>query len=293
MPALSSLGYNGTLHESSTCWQLLGNGRRAFNPVLMRFHSPDPLSPFGRGGINAYAYCWNDPINLSDPSGLSPLIIASAAMAASKAAAIAKAGALARQPFLKFAAPSQPQVSVGGVGVRLNPRAKEFVPGGSGFNPEASEFVPRSQVGAAAGQGGSSQSSLARTHEVPVSMAQAPPSGPGRPPATISTEDMPPVVRQGFKEAMERIRAGKKNFPKDGSTFQNKGKVLPEQPHRTSYRSYALHLEGETKVGPMRLITGGAPKYNPRLGMRHEVFNPEEVYFSNNHYHTFYRVLDP
>jgi len=47
----------------------LGNGYRAFNPVLMRFNSPDSLSPFGRGGLNAYAYCVGDPVNRSDPNG--------------------------------------------------------------------------------------------------------------------------------------------------------------------------------------------------------------------------------
>ena len=35
----------------------------------MRFNSPDTLSPFGKGGINAYAYCAGDPVNRSDPSG--------------------------------------------------------------------------------------------------------------------------------------------------------------------------------------------------------------------------------
>ena len=48
---------------------LLGNGYRAFNPVLMRFNSPDSLSPFGKGGLNAYAYCVGDPVNYSDPAG--------------------------------------------------------------------------------------------------------------------------------------------------------------------------------------------------------------------------------
>jgi len=48
---------------------LLGNGHRLFNPGMMRFHSPDSLSPFARGGLNAYAYCGNDPINRVDPSG--------------------------------------------------------------------------------------------------------------------------------------------------------------------------------------------------------------------------------
>lgn len=47
----------------------LGNGYRAYHPHLMRFHCPDDVSPFGAGGINAYAYCTGDPVNRSDPSG--------------------------------------------------------------------------------------------------------------------------------------------------------------------------------------------------------------------------------
>ncbi|MEE4693607.1 RHS repeat-associated core domain-containing protein, partial [Pseudomonas alliivorans] len=43
-----------------------------FNPVLMRFNSPDRLSPFGEGGLNAYAYCKGDPVNQVDPTGLIP-----------------------------------------------------------------------------------------------------------------------------------------------------------------------------------------------------------------------------
>lgn len=47
----------------------LGNGHRRYSPVLMRFHEPDALSPFGEGGINAYAYCGADPVNRNDPTG--------------------------------------------------------------------------------------------------------------------------------------------------------------------------------------------------------------------------------
>lgn len=47
----------------------LGNGRRAYDPELMIFLSPDPLSPFDEGGLNSYAYCVGDPINRVDPSG--------------------------------------------------------------------------------------------------------------------------------------------------------------------------------------------------------------------------------
>lgn len=63
------LGFNGQLREASIGWYLLGNGYRAYNPRLMRFHSPDSWSPFGGGGLNAYMYCVGDPVNRVDPTG--------------------------------------------------------------------------------------------------------------------------------------------------------------------------------------------------------------------------------
>jgi RHS repeat-associated protein len=65
----SLLGFTGEALDPATGHYLLGNGHRAFNPVLMRFNSPDGLSPFGRGGLNPYAYCLGDPVNFSDPTG--------------------------------------------------------------------------------------------------------------------------------------------------------------------------------------------------------------------------------
>lgn len=66
---LSLLGFNGERPDPVTGHYLLGNGYRAFNPVLMRFNSPDSWSPFGKGGLNAYAYCLGDPMNQTDPTG--------------------------------------------------------------------------------------------------------------------------------------------------------------------------------------------------------------------------------
>ena len=66
---LSLLGFSGERPDPVTGHYLLGNGYRAFNPVLMRFNSPDSFSPFGRGGLNSYAYCVGDPINFYDPTG--------------------------------------------------------------------------------------------------------------------------------------------------------------------------------------------------------------------------------
>lgn len=62
-------GFNGEEPDRVTGHYLLGNGYRGFNPVLMRFNSPDSLSPFGKGGINAYVYCSGDPVNREDSTG--------------------------------------------------------------------------------------------------------------------------------------------------------------------------------------------------------------------------------
>ncbi|MEE4664375.1 RHS repeat-associated core domain-containing protein [Pseudomonas alliivorans] len=70
--SMSLPGFNGQQADRVTGHYLLGNGYRAFNPVLMRFNSPDRLSPFGKGGLNAYAYCKGDPVNQVDPTGLIP-----------------------------------------------------------------------------------------------------------------------------------------------------------------------------------------------------------------------------
>jgi len=62
-------GFNGERPDPLSGVSHLGNGYRAYNPILMRFTCPDNDSPFGVGGINPYAYCQNDPVNFADPSG--------------------------------------------------------------------------------------------------------------------------------------------------------------------------------------------------------------------------------
>lgn len=69
----SLLGFNGERLDPVTGNYLLGNGYRAFDPALMRFNSPDSLSPFGEGGLNSYSYCVGNPTNFTDPSGHFPL----------------------------------------------------------------------------------------------------------------------------------------------------------------------------------------------------------------------------
>ncbi|WP_154914348.1 RHS repeat-associated core domain-containing protein, partial [Pseudomonas fluorescens] len=65
----SVLGFNGERIDPVLGGYHLGNGYRLYSPGLRRFTSPDSMTPFGKGGINPYAYCEGDPINNTDPTG--------------------------------------------------------------------------------------------------------------------------------------------------------------------------------------------------------------------------------
>lgn len=62
------LGFAGERVDALSGWSIPG-GYRPYDPVLMCFLSPDDESPFGRGGLNPYAYCGADPVNRIDPDG--------------------------------------------------------------------------------------------------------------------------------------------------------------------------------------------------------------------------------
>jgi len=63
------LGFNGEHYLPLQKMYALGNGERYYSPKLRRFCSPDKSGPFTSAGINGYAYCRGDPVNLIDPSG--------------------------------------------------------------------------------------------------------------------------------------------------------------------------------------------------------------------------------
>lgn len=65
--ACAETAYTGQWRERGL--YLLGYGYRAYLPLVGRFASSDVHSPFGRGGLNAYAYCGAEPINRRDASG--------------------------------------------------------------------------------------------------------------------------------------------------------------------------------------------------------------------------------
>ncbi len=66
--ARSPFGFAGERVDNFTGWYIPG-GYRPYDPILMCFLSPDSESPFGRGGLNPYAYCGGDPVNRVDPDG--------------------------------------------------------------------------------------------------------------------------------------------------------------------------------------------------------------------------------
>lgn len=68
------LSFTGQYLQPSLFTYLLGNGYRAYSPILSRFYSPDSLSPFDAGGINSYGYCLGDPVNRTDGSGHAPTL---------------------------------------------------------------------------------------------------------------------------------------------------------------------------------------------------------------------------
>lgn len=94
------LGFNGELAEPLSRHYLLGS-YRLYNSYLMRFVSPDSWSPFGKGGLNPYAYCGGDPINRHDPTGHNPLLKALKLLKAGKNAP-GKAASASAKP-LNFA----------------------------------------------------------------------------------------------------------------------------------------------------------------------------------------------
>nr|WP_314478108.1 RHS repeat-associated core domain-containing protein [uncultured Pseudomonas sp.] len=67
----AAMGFNGECILENMHLYLLGQGHRGFSTETGRFIAPDNAeSPFGRGGVNSFAYCLNDPLNRKDETGM-------------------------------------------------------------------------------------------------------------------------------------------------------------------------------------------------------------------------------
>ncbi|MDI3514478.1 MAG: ribonuclease domain-containing protein [Gammaproteobacteria bacterium] len=80
-------------------------------------------------------------------------------------------------------------------------------------------------------------------------------------------------------EAVETLaliqRGGPFPYRKDGTTFQNRERLLPGKP-RGYYREYTVPTPGSRDRGARRIVTGGDP--------------PEVFYYTADHYRSFRRI---
>ena len=81
---------------------------------------------------------------------------------------------------------------------------------------------------------------------------------------------------QELRKTLERIgRNGPFPYQRDGITFENRERLLPQKP-RGYYREYTVDTPGLSHRGPRRVVTGGNP--------------PVEFYYTEDHYRSFIRI---
>ena len=74
--SLNPFRYRGYYYDEET--QLFYCNSRYYSPELCRWISPDSieyLDPESINGLNLYAYCYDNPVNMSDPSGNDAILI--------------------------------------------------------------------------------------------------------------------------------------------------------------------------------------------------------------------------
>jgi ribonuclease T1 len=89
---------------------------------------------------------------------------------------------------------------------------------------------------------------------------------------TKNLSDLPPEA----KKTLNLIdQGGPFPYPqKDGSIFSNRERLLPNKP-RGYYREYTIPTPGANNRGARRFVVG----------------NQGEIYYTDNHYQSFFRVL--
>lgn len=95
-------------------------------------------------------------------------------------------------------------------------------------------------------------------------------------PDEIAVRDLPREAR----ETLALIRAGGP-FPyrKDGTTFQNRERLLPRQP-RGYYTEYTVRTPGSRDRGARRIVAGGDPRTSG------------EYWYTEDHYRSFRRIRE-
>ena len=92
------------------------------------------------------------------------------------------------------------------------------------------------------------------------------------------SHDWPAFLPPEAHQTLRRIEAGGPfAHRQDGSTFQNRERLLPPQP-RGYYREYTVETPGSRDRGARRIVAGGDP--------------PVEYFYTDDHYRSF-RRFDP
>ena len=105
---------------------------------------------------------------------------------------------------------------------------------------------------------------------------------PGAAPETPQAQGLLQPSHAGLPpEAIETLaliqRGGPFPYRKDGTTFQNRERLLPTKP-RGYYREYTVPTPGARDRGARRIVAGGNP--------------PEVFYYTADHYSSF-RQIEP
>ena len=91
--------------------------------------------------------------------------------------------------------------------------------------------------------------------------------------ATESAARYPSYLPPEAITALQLIeRGGPFPYERDGTTFQNRERLLPDRP-RGYYREYTVETPGSPDRGARRIVTGGQP--------------PEVYYYTDDHYRSF------
>jgi ribonuclease T1 len=89
---------------------------------------------------------------------------------------------------------------------------------------------------------------------------------------TKNLRDLPPEAKKTLKLIDQ---GGPFPYPqKDGSIFSNRERLLPNKP-KGYYREYTIPTPGANNRGARRFVVG----------------NQGEIYYTDNHYQSFFRVL--
>lgn len=123
----------------------------------------------------------------------------------------------------------------------------------------------------AAARGRKTPAPTATATKKPRATATVPQTRDGLP--TITPEELPP-------EALETLaliaRGGPFPFSKDGTTFQNREQILPRK-RGGYYREYTVITPGEDDRGARRIVAGVEG----------------ELYYTDDHYESFSRIVEP